>query len=96
MRTLTWDQGREMASHQRLTHDTGVDVFVAHPHSPWERGTNNNTNRLIRRYLPTGTPITSHRPYLDAIADEPGNCPRAHLGYPTPTQTFNKLIATTH
>ena len=46
--------------------------------------------------MPTGTPITSHRPSLDAIADEPGNCPRATLGYPTPTQTFNKLIATTH
>ena len=46
--------------------------------------------------MPTGTPITSHRPYLDAIADEPGNCPRATLGYPPPTQTFNKLIATTH
>ena len=68
MRTLTWDQGREMARHQRLTQDTGVEVFFAHPHSPWERGTNENTNRLIRRYLPKGTPITSHQPYLDAIA----------------------------
>ena len=77
MRTLTWDQGREMARHQRLTHDTGVDVFFAHPHSPWERGTNENTNRLIRRYLPKGTPITSHQPYLDAIAYELNNCPRA-------------------
>ena len=74
MRTLTWDQGPEMARHQRLTHDTGVDVFFAHPHSPWERGTNENTNRLIRRYLPKGTPITSHQPYLDVIAYELGNC----------------------
>jgi len=66
------------------------------PHSPWERGTNENTNRLIRRYLPKGTPITSHQPYLDAIAYEPGNCPRATLGYRTPTEAFNELIATTH
>ena len=96
MRTLTWDQGREMARHQRLTHETGVDVFFAHPHSPWERGTNENTNRLIRRYLPKGTPITSHQPYLDAIAYELNNCPRATLGYRTPTEAFNELIATTH
>ena len=96
MRTLTWDQGREMARHQRLTQDTGVEVFFAHPHSPWERGTNENTNRLIRRYLPKRTPITSHQPYLDAIAYEPGNCPRATLGYRTPTEAFNELIATTH
>ena len=96
MRTLTWDQGREMARHQRLTPGTGVNVFVAHPHSPWERGTNENTNRLIRRYLPKRTPITSHQPYLDAIAYEPGNCPRATLGYRTPTEAFNELIATTH
>ena len=96
MRTLTWDQGREMARHQRLTPGTGVDVFFAHPHSPWERGTNENTNRLIRRYLPKGTPITSHQPYLDAIAYEPGNCPRATLGHRTPTQAFNQLTATTH
>ena len=60
------------------------------------RGTNDNTNRLIRRYLPKGTPITSHQPYLDAIAYEPGNCPRATLGYRTPTEAFNELIATTH
>jgi len=82
--------------HQRLTHDTGVEVFFAHPHSPWERGTNENTNRLIRRYLPKGTPITSHQPYLDAIAYELNNCPRATLGYRTPTEAFNELIATTH
>ena len=66
------------------------------PHSPWERGTNDNTNRLTRRYLPKGTPITSHQPYLDAIAYEPGNCPRATLDYRTPTEAFNQLIATTH
>ena len=84
-----------MARHQRLTPGTGVEVFVAHPHSAG-RGTSENTNRLIHSYLPTGTPITSHQPYLDAIAYEPGNCPRATLGYRTPTEAFNQLIATTH
>ena len=96
MRTLTWDQGREMARHQRLTRDTGMEVFFAHPQSPWERGTNENTNRLIRHYLPKGTTITSHQPYLDAIGYELNNCPRATLGYRTPTEAFNQLIATTH
>ena len=95
MRTLTWDQGREMARHQRLPFDTGVEVFFAHPHSPWERGANENTNRLIGHYLPKGTPITSHQPYLDAIAYELNNCPRATLGYRTPTQAFNEIIAAT-
>ena len=96
MRTLTWDRGPEMARHQRLTPGTGVEVLVTHPHSPWERGTNDNTNRLIRRYLPTGTPITSHQPYLDTIAGEPGNCPRSTLGYRTPAEAFNQLITPTH
>ena len=97
MRTLTWDQGREMARHQRLTRDTGVEVLFAHPHSPWERGTNENTNRLIRRYLPKGTP--HHQPPTPTSTPSPtspGNCPRATLGYRTPTEAINQLIATTH
>ena len=75
MRTLTRDQDPEIARHQRLTPGAGVDVLVAHPHSPRDRGTNDNTNQLIRRYLPSGTPIASHQPYLDVIAYELGNCP---------------------
>ena len=74
MRTLAWDQSPEMARRQCLAPGAGVEVFFAHPHNPWERGTNENTNRLIRRYLPKGTPITSHQPYLDVIAYELGNC----------------------
>ena len=95
MRTLTWDQELTMASHQHFTHNTGVDAFFAHSHSPWERGANNNTNRVISRYLPK-EPITKHQPYLDAIADELNNCPRATLDYHTSTQALNQLITTTH
>lgn len=96
MSTLTWDQGSEMARHQRQgrRHRDRACSF-AHPHSPWERGTNENTNRLVRRYLPKGTPITSHQPYPGAIADEPGNCPRATLDYHTPQEALTQLIATT-
>ena len=96
MSTLTWDQGSEMARHQRQgRRHREPGVFFAHPHSPWERDTNENTNRLVRRYLPKGTPITSHQPYLDAIADELNNCPRATLDYLTPQEAFTQLIATT-
>ena len=70
-------------------------VFRSPPQPLGERN-HENTNRLIHRYLPKGTPITSHQPYLDVIAYEPGNCPRATLGYRTPTVAFNQLIATTH
>ena len=73
--TLIWDKGRGIAHHRRLTHNTGVDVFFIPPHHPWVRGTNENKNRLTRRYLPKGTPMTSHQLYLDAITYEVNDCP---------------------
>ncbi len=94
-KSLTWDQGTEMARHTALTEATKLTVYFAHPHSPWERGTNENTNRLIRRYLPKGTPITAHQPYLDAIAEELNNCPRACLQYRTPQEAFEQLLVAT-
>ena len=82
-----------MARHTALTLATGIPVYFAHPHSPWERPTNENTNGLIREYLPKGTEITSHQPYLNAIAAEINNRPKATPGYHTPRETFTKLLA---
>lgn len=90
---LTWDQGTEMARHAALTTATDLPVYFAHPHSPWERGTNENTNGLIREYLPKGIEITDHQPYLNAIADELNDRPRAALGFLTPREVFTKLLA---
>ncbi len=95
-KTLTWDQGSEMAKHAALTLATDMPVYFAHPRSPWERPTNENTNGLIREYLPKGTHITDHQPYLTAIAEELNERPRAILGYLTPREAFeNLLVAST-
>jgi len=91
-KTLTWDQGSEMAAHAASRLATTVDVFFAHPHSPWERGTNENTNRLLREYFPKGTEITDDQAYLDLVAHELNNRPRRILGYRTPTEVFTDLL----
>lgn len=92
--SLTWDQGTEMARHAELTLATDMPVYFAHPHSPWERPSNENTNGLIREYLPKGVEITSHQPYLNAIADEINDRPRATLGFRTPREVFEQLLLT--
>ena len=91
-KSLTWDQGTEMGRHAALTVATDLPVYFAHPHSPWERPTNENTNGLIRRYLPKGTDIPHHQPYLTAIAEELNNCPRACLNFLTPQEAFQRLL----
>jgi transposase, IS30 family len=76
-KSLTWDQGSEMARHAEFSIAAGLPVYFAHPHSPWERGTNENTNGLIREYFPKGTEITGDKNYLWTVADELNDHPRA-------------------
>jgi transposase, IS30 family len=91
-RSLTWDCGGEMAAHADLSLAANIDVYFAHPHSPWERGTNEQTNRWIREYLPKGTPITNDPDQLAAIADQLNRRPRRILGYRTPAEVFAELL----
>ncbi|WP_435864218.1 IS30 family transposase [Streptomyces mirabilis] len=80
--TLTWDRGMELAAHKRLSPDTGVDVFFTAPRSPWQRGTNENTTKLLRQYLPRGTNLSAFsQDDLDAIATKLNNRPRKCLGF---------------
>jgi transposase, IS30 family len=93
-KTLTWDNGTELARHQRITAETGIQVYFADPYKPWQRGSNENTNGLIREYLPKGTDLNQHTPaQLQAIADELNDRPRKRLGYLTPREAYAKLLA---
>ncbi len=92
VKTLTWDQGSEMAGHAAFTLASDVQVYFAHPHSPWQRGTNENTNRLLREYFPKSTDITDDQTYLNLVAAELNNRPRRILGYRTPAEVFADLL----
>ena len=95
-KSLTWDRGKEMADHQRFSLDTDIKVYFCDPQSPWQRGSNENTNGLLRQYFPKGMDLSNvHQNRLNAVAKRLNDRPRMTLGYYSPAEKFNECVAST-
>ena len=93
-RTLTWDQGQEMRNHARIAAATDMDVYFCDPGSPWQRGSNENTNGLLRQYFPKSTDLSGYpRDYLEFVATQLNNRPRKRLGWKTPAEALDRLLS---